>query len=211
MSIISEAFEVLTVKRTELIGKTKTLVSVFFATEDRDPADTSGVTAEEVAEPAEWWQAYGFVSNPPEGVEALVMHVGQTVAAFASRYVAGGSIFGKLNKGDVAVYSIGKAMLRVNADGSIALMRIAKSGQPIMLQLTADDKVQVLGPNGSALQMATDGVTLNAGNAPLTLSSNVGVQIVAPALLNKVGLNSLHVAGAKPMIAGQNTAPNVLI
>lgn len=213
MSMFSELLETMSVKRSELIGKTKGVVSVFFSTDGNAPDDESGVDVDEVSEPADWWQHYGFASRPPEGTESLVLRAGATVAAFASRVLAGADIFGQLSVGDVALYSLGKNMIRLNADGSISAVKLTKKDKHFIVTITKDDELMVVVPDGPWLNMSKDkGVTIHAGAQALTLSSDKSVQIVAPKLACVTGTTSLHAAAARPMTGPSAlAAPNVFV
>lgn len=200
-------FDVLAVKRTELVGELKSTIAAYFATSEQAPGDPYVATDDETA-PVDWWQHYGFVSRPPEGSEALLLRFGANVFAVASRALAAAGIFGQLSAGDVALFSMGKNAIRLNADGSVSLTKQTAGGQLLILTVGKDDSIKGYIPNGPWFEMsAAKGITFNAGQAPLTLASNVKVQIVAPQLVNAVGVNMLHIAAAKPIACPPGTVP----
>ena len=207
MSILSGIIDVARIKRTELMGDAKDVIAAFFETPEQDADE--GVSESE-SEPVNWWQQYGFVSRPPAGAESLFVRLGKQAFAIASRTLAAAGIFGQLNEGDVAIFSLGKNVLRMNADGSVMLLKLTKSDKHLVITVTKDDEIKVLVPDGPHFEMSKKQTVLHAGNARLTLASNVAVQVVAPQMLNEVGINKLHMGAVRPMVA-PNAAPNLMI
>lgn len=202
------------VKRTELAGKAKDLVSVIFAIPERDPEDTAPLpdTSGET-EPASWWQHYGFASRPPANAESLVIRAGATFAAIASRVVGG--LYGKLGVGDVAMWSTGGAILRLNADASVTLL-VPSGGKQWVVSLQPGPKggLRIISPRGMAVEMSdTNGISLNSADLPLTLAGKK-IQIVGQEVIINGGAVKLGMKGAVPLVGvGSLTpgAPNVFI
>lgn len=155
MSRFGDLLEILTVKRTDLIGKAATIVSVFFEAPEKDAEDESGVTAEEISEPAEWWQHYGFASRPPEGAESMVLRAGATVASIASRALAAADAYGKLGKGDSCLYSVGKNTIRLAASGAISML-VPSHGQQIVFRIDPKGSFKVLLANGFYMELSEE-------------------------------------------------------
>lgn len=204
MSDFGDLLEVLTVKRTELIGKLGTIVAAFAEAPEKDADDPSSVDAEEISEPSEWWQHYGFVSRPPKGAEYLNMRVGATIVAFASRALAAADAYGKMGEGDVGLYSVGKNTIRLAKSGAISML-VPSNGKQIAFRIDPNGSFKVMLGNGFFLELSeengfavsTPGKDINlAGKNAITTGSafinNSGVMVttrgaVAPLATGPIG------------------------
>lgn len=211
---LTALLDVWRVKRTELAGKAKQWVAAYLAFPSPDPDDPIESSDVET-EPAQWWQHYGFASRPPADAESLVVRAGATFAAIASRVSS--AVYGSLGVGDAAMFTAKGNVLRMNAsDGSVTLLvPDGKKQWVVSIKPGAKGGLRVVTPGAMAVEMSDEnGITLNAGNKPLTLASSQMVQIVAPQLVNQCGVVKLHAAAAKPLVgvaALAPGAPNVFI
>ena len=211
MSDFSGLVDVLKVARSELVGKAKNIVSVLLVSPVPQPDDDDAPTETE-SEPTEWWQHYGFASRPPVDADVMKFNLGRLVVGLASRALATAKVYGLLGDGDVALYSTGNQVLRLNDDGSVVLMKETSNGEHLVVSISKDDLIQVVHPDGAYFEMGgDDGIVMKHNTKKVTIASGVMVQIVAPSLVCAVGANKLHVGAVKPMVATQNTAPNVWI
>jgi len=204
----SDLFDIHPIKRTELVGDAKSTIAVFFEALTRAPGDPLGGDQDSESAPADWWQHYGFLSRPPVGAEGIFMRLGANVVTIASRALAAAGIFGQMSVGDVAIYSVGKNVLRLNADGSVSLMRLTKSGKHVIAIMTKDDKVQVLIPPATVFEMTPQGITLKGDT--ITIAGSKSVQIIGPQLNCAVGVNKLHIGASLPLVP-TSAAPNVFV
>lgn len=199
MTEFASMFDVLEIVRTTMIGTARNVVGFVV----RSPAplpDDEGAPAETESEDVEAWTPYGFVSKPPPGAEAFVLRLGRFVVSIASRVVETASVYGLLNDGDVGLYSVGKQVLRLNKDGSTTFLKTTASGEHLVITITKDDEIKVIQPGGAYIEATKTGLILRHDTAPVTISSGVLVQIVAPALCQEVGANKLHVGAGTPLI-----------
>lgn len=212
MSFGAEMFDVLKLARTAVAGVAKNVLTVVLRSPTADP-DDQGAPPETEGEEHEWWQHYGFVSKLPKNADAEVfrLKLGTWAIALASRVVSTIGVYGQLSDGDVGLYSTGKQVLRLNADGSVSLIKLCKSGQHLVVTITKDDAIQLIHPDGPRVHIDGKQMTLTHPTAPVTITSGVAVQIVAPTLALGVGVVKTHVGATKPMVAGANAAPNVFI
>lgn len=212
MSIGAEMFDVLRLARNTAAGVAKDVLAVVLRSPVADP-DDEGAPPETEGEEHEWWQHYGFVSKLPKNADAEVfrLKLGTWAIALASRVVSTIGVYGQLSDGDVGLYSTGKQVLRLNADGSVSLVKLTKSGQHLVVTITKDDEIKVVHPDGPYFEMSKSTLTMIHPTAPVTIHSGVAVQIIAPTLVQEVGVVKLHAGASKPMVASTNTAPNVFI
>lgn len=198
------------VKRTELAGKAKQWVAAYFAFPDPDPADPVEVSGDET-EPAQWWQHYGFASRPPADAESLVIRAGATFAAIASRVSA--AVYGSLGVGDCAMFTVKGNVLRFNASDASVTLLVPDGSKQWVVNLKPGSKggLRVVSPQGMTVELSdTNGITLNAGDKPLTLAGK-SVQIVAPEATFAAGVIKLGVAAVKPLNTTSGLVPNVFV
>jgi phage gp45-like len=208
MSAFGSLLEVLTVKRTELIGKLGTIVSVFAETPEKDPDDPSGVVADEISEPSEWWQHYGFVSRPPDGAEYLTLRVGATIVAFASRALAFADAYGKLGKGDVGLYSVGKNTLRLAAGGSISMLVPDARGKQIVFRIDPQGSFKVMLGNGFFLELSEEnGFAVSTPDKNVNLAGK-DIIVTGNSLINNSGVLQTTRTAGLPLATGPITKPN---
>ena len=215
---IASIFDVLRVKRTELIGDAKSVISAFFKTPDADSTDPIQLKpGEDETAPVDWWQHYGFVSRPPKDAEALLARFGANIFAVASRLLAAASVYGKLSEGDVALFSIGGNTIRLNADGAVSILVKSESGNMSVIRLSpgsGEEKganLKVLVDPGLVFEMSKEnGIVMNAGDKDVTIAGKA-VNITAMQLNNNVGLNKLHMGAVSPLITPTAAAPNVFM
>jgi len=209
MSSFAEMYDVLLVARSVFIGKAKDVVAVLLRSPETLP-DDEGAPTETETEEVEWWQHYGFISRPPVDAEVLKLNLGRFVVGIASRVLATAGVYGQLKDGDVGLYSVGKQVLRLNADGSVSLLKLTKAGKHLVVTITKTDEIKLLHPDGAYVEISKAGIVLKHDTAPVTISSGVKVQIIAPQLVNMVGVNMLHVGASTPLVP-TSAAPNVFI
>lgn len=166
--------DVFKVKRTELIGNAKAIVSAVLSAPERDAGDDTVLpdNADEL-EPAEWWQHYGFASRPPKDTESLVVRAGATIAAIASRALAAVKVFGQLNDGDVAIYSVAGNVIRLNASGSISVLVPTANGKQLIVQLSPKGagSIKAMTGNGFSFELSDEnGLAVNVGSKPITFA-----------------------------------------
>lgn len=207
MSNYSDLFDVLKISRTVLVGKGKNIVALMARSPEPQPGD-EGAPSETEGEEVESWQHYGFVSKPPKDADMFILRLGRFVASIATRAVDHAKTYGLLSDGDVGLYSVGKQLLRLNADGSSSFLKETKNGEHLLIQISADDEIKIVHPAGAYVEISKDRMVFKHDTAPITIASGVKVQIVAPQLINLVGSNSLSVAAVKPL-EPSSTAPNV--
>lgn len=209
MSIWSSIADILPIKRTELFGDAKDTVVAFFSLPDREDEDTNIPESQDESAAVDWWQHYGFVSRPPEGTEGLILRMGQQAFAIASRMVSAAGILGQLSAGDVAVFSVGKNLIKLGSDGSIAAMRETSAGKKMICIMTKDDAIKFVIPDGPVFEMsAKNGIVMNAGNKNVTLAGKQVTLNGTQVILNS-GCTKLHAAAVTPLISGVITIPNV--
>jgi hypothetical protein len=206
-------FEILTVKRTDLEGDDKSTIVAYLeqlAAAAGDPLDPQDC---DESSPVDWWQHYGFISRPPVGAEAFIARVGANAIALASRAIAALGVFGKMSDGDVALYSIGGNVIRLNANGSVSVLVKTANGKQWVARIDpkGGGSLKVLNGSGMAIEFSDEqGFVLNAGSKDITLACGTFQVLAGQANMN-VGSIKLHAAAAKPMVAGANTAPSVFI
>lgn len=211
--LIRDIFDILTVKRTELLGDAKSTLGVFFkGTKEEDPNDPIELDVDETA-PADLWQHYGFISRPPAGSQGLVARVGANMFTLASRALAAVKVFGQLGEGDVAMYAEGGNVLRLNKSGTVTLLVPTESGKQMVVHFSnkKNGSIKAVVPPGLAIEVSEEnGISLNAGNKDVTIAGKQ-VQIIAATLVNEVGSNKLWAGAVGPLLAGATSqaAPGV--
>jgi len=201
--------DVLTIKRTELVGVASAIVQAVFSSPERGPDDPMPTGGSDESEPAEWWQAYGLTSRPPMGSQALVGRFGATIAAFASRAKDAIAVFGKMAVGDVALYTIAGNVLRLNADRSVSLLVPCDNGKQTIVQVhPKDSAVRILTAGGLTFEMSDkNGIAMNAGAKDVTIAGK-NIQFIGTAMNCNVVTNKLNATAGAPLVSGPITKPN---
>lgn len=216
MGDLSGIVDIYTVKRTELVGDNKNIVSIVFDSTDRasdDPVDTNSTELE----PAEQWQQYGFISRPPKGSQAAAIRDGSTFFAFASRAIVAAKVFGQLVEGDVALFATLGNMIKLGADGSIVFRVPTDGDQDIILAISGKDggSLKFIIPGGPAIEWSKkNGITHNAGDKNLTNATTQKIQNIGAMMVDEVGVHKLHMGATIPLVgiaALAPGAPNVFI
>jgi len=192
--------DVLPIARTTLRGDDDSTVLAYLESPAHDPQDPVARPADD-AENAEvdWWQHYGFASRPPSGAEALVIRAGQQVFGLASRALAALGVFGKLKEGDVALYSMGGNLIRLNANGSISVLVPQKNGKQMVVRLDPEGTIKGLVAPSYAFEFGKDGCVINAADKDVTISGKI-VTISAQAFINNSPVIKLNAAAALPLL-----------
>lgn len=198
---LSSIFDVVPIKRTDLVGDTLSTIVAFLRGPSRAPDDPmSAEPDEDESTEIDWWQHYGIMSRPPDGSEALIARVGAQSFAIASRFL-GATGFGKLNAGDVALYSVGKCAIRLNANGSISVIAPDLRGKQMIMRFDPKGEITMMLGNGFIAQLSeANGFVVNVPNKDITLAGR-NVNIVAQALINAAPVFKANAAGAKPLAA----------
>lgn len=143
---------------------------------------------------ADVWGAYGLSyrpASPKDGAvcQAVCYTAGGKRHVIATRDTRGGEIHGALNDGDMCMWSVGKNMLRCNADGAIAM---------IQRGLTDDARLDArvgIEPDGTIVLSNEFGqAELGANGFVVTLASGEQFQI-GPGVFN-VGAPTISLKGA---------------
>jgi len=206
---IADIFDILTVKRTELLGDAKSVFGVFFnATGEEDPNDPIKLSDDETV-PSDMWQNYGFISRPPAGAQALIARVGANIFTLASRALAAIKVFGQLAEGDVAMYSEGGNVIRLNKKGDATILIPTESGKQLVVHFSnkGNGSIKAIVPPGIAIEVSEDnGILLNAGEKDVTIAGKQ-VQIVAQMFVNESGSVKLHKGAVAPFPGGSTSKP----
>jgi hypothetical protein len=209
-------FDIRKVKRTDLLGNAKNIIATFFEEPKRNPKDPwVDQTPIDESEPADSWQDYGFISRLPAGAEALVYRFGQSLYTIASRALAAATVFGKMKEGDVAIYSIGGNVIRVNADGSVTILAPDGKNNMVFSMSPKRHAITLMTAGGRGIIISDDdGITIHGGDKEVTTYSQKAIQNIAPEMNDMVGTHSLHVGAKRPLNAATvaaGGAPNVNI
>lgn len=207
-SSLSGLFQILDVKRSELVGKAKDIVVAYFDEPDRDPADDVPVTNDET-EPAEWWTPYGLYGRPPDGSTSFVVRAGATFAALASRVVGIGDVVGKLAAGDVALWSVGRNVLRLNASGSVSLLVRTENGKQVVVNVSpkGSGEIKVVTGAGMSFELSeANGLAVNVGQKDVTFACR-NFQVVGQSANLNVASTRLHMAASTPFAGGGTMPP----
>jgi len=201
--------DILPVKRSDLIGDNQSTIGVFLSEPERSPDDPIKPDSDESA-PIDWWQHYGFLSRPPANAEVLALRVGAQVFGIASRALASVAAFGKMGEGDVALYSIGGNLIRLQANGAINVLVPTKNGKQLVVRLDPKgaDEIKIVNGAGMAIEFSEEnGLVVNAGQKDVTFACRNFQVIGAATNLNTASVK-LGVSGAKPLV-GTAASPQV--
>jgi len=169
---------------------------------------------------ADVWGAYGLSyrpASPKAGAvcQAITYTAGGKRHVIATRDTRGGDIHGALNDGDVCLWSVGKCMVRCNADGAIAM---------IQRGLTDDARLDArvgIEPDGTII-LSNEWLQIEAGKNGFVVTLATGEQLqlgaqffqaVAAQGFMRTGVVGLGPAPSKPLTTGSGAAvpiPNIL-
>jgi phage gp45-like len=204
-------FSWLRVKRTEMIGKDSNIVSVFSQTPPRDPQDDAQLPdVNDETEPAEWGEHYGFATRPPADCEHFAIRAGASIVSIASRMLSALAKAGKLSEGDVAIYSIGGNVIRLNANGSISCLVPTSDGKQMVIRLDPKGKGSLKWMNSAGMCIEAseeNGIALNAGDKDITLAGK-NIQINGMALNNNCPVFKSTITATTPFTGGPLMKPN---
>lgn len=209
-------FDILTIKRTELLGDAKTIVKAIFQAPARAPGDDEPIEGsdDETLE-ADLWQHYGFVSRPPKNAQALYAQLGANIVAIATRVITAAKVFGSLGEGDVAVFSIAGNVIRLNANGSISVLVPTANGKQFVARIDPKGAGSLKMANGAGMAIEfseENGVVINVGDKDVTIACG-NFQVVGKST-NLYTASTRTWAGAKAPFAGGTTmlpAPGLMV
>lgn len=218
---ISGLFDVARLKRTELVGNIKSSILAFFSAPEQD--EGSGIELPPDCNESfgvDWWQHYGFASRPPEDSESLLVRVGAEAYAIASRAISAAKAYGQLSEGDVALYSMGGALLKLAKNGAVTLLVPTKDKKQTVIHVSSEDgSIKGIVPPGLTFEISPkNGICLNAGDKNITLAGKT-IQFVGTSCNINTGNVKLGVNGARPLgwTVGSSTAavtvpvPNIFV
>ena len=208
--------EVLPISRSDTEGDDGGTVVAYANLAADDPDDPIQLAPDEKESTGlNWWQHYGFLSRPPAGSEALVMRIGAQAFAIASRALAASGMFGKMSDGDVAMFSVGGNVIRVNANRSISVLVPTDNGKQMVARFDPKKggSFKMLTGDGLAMEFSKEnGFVVNAGTANITFATQGTFQVNAQGgLLNNSPTFKSWMGATKPMVAANNTAASVFI
>lgn len=153
-------------------------------------------------EDAEIWSHYGLSYRPadPSGdksTQALTLEVAGRPVIFATRDVRGADIHGDLNAGDVAVWSIGKNAVRLNASGSISMFKQGESVDSAVA--IGDDGAITLLNEWGVVQLGKDGFSVTLASGQMLSLGPDGFNVSAPKCALQCGAIALGVGAAVPL------------
>jgi hypothetical protein len=205
-------FDILPIKRTGLEGDSQNTIVAYLQQLGAASGDPIDLSDGDESAPIDWWQHYGFVSRPPVGAEAFVARVGANAIALASRALNALGVFGKMSDGDVALYSMGGNVIRLNANGSVSVLVKTANGKQWVARIDpkGGGSLKILNGAGMAIEFSEDqGFVLNAGQKDITLSCGTFQVLASQANMN-VGSIKLHAAATAPL-QPSSTAPGVFV
>lgn len=205
--------DILPVKRSDLLGDGKSTIGIFLAEPEHSPDDPISPTDSDESPPVDWWQHYGFLSRPPPGAEVFAIRAGAQVFGIASRALAAAGIFGKMSDGDVAIYSIGGNVIRLNANGSLSVLVPTKNGKQFVARIDPKGagELKVVNGAGMAIEFSEEnGLVVNVGQKDVTFACK-NFQVVGVATNLNTASTKTWAGASKPMVAGSNTAPGVFV
>lgn len=153
-------------------------------------------------EDAEIWSHYGVSYRPPDpsddkSTQALTLEVAGRPVIFATRDVRGADIHGDLNAGDVALWSIGKVCLRLNADGSISMF---KQGATVDSAVAiGDDGAITLLNEWGVVQLGSDGFSVTLASGQMLSLGPDGFNVSAPSAGLSVGSFAFGAGASTPL------------
>lgn len=153
-------------------------------------------------EDAEIWSHYGLSYRPADpggdkSTQALTLEVAGRPVIFATRDVRGADIHGDLNAGDVAVWSIGKNAVRLNASGSISMFKQGESVDSAVA--IGDDGAITLLNEWGVVQLGKDGFSVTLASGQMLSLGPDGFNVSAPKCALQCGAIALGVGAAVPL------------
>lgn len=151
---------------------------------------------------ADIWSDYGFAYRPaaPDAkgaTQVVADFVAGRWSVIASRDTRGADIYGALNEGDVAVWSIGKNAVRLNADGSISLF---KQGATVDSAVAiGDDGAITLLNEWGVVQLGSDGFSVTLASGQMLSLGPDGFNVSAPSAGLSVGAFSFGAGASTPL------------
>lgn len=209
MTTLAGLVDIYTVKRTELIGDDKSVVSVISDSSEQasdDPVD-AGTTE---GEPSEWWQHYGFASRPPKAAQFAAIRLGDSLVAFASRVLEAAKVFGQLGDGDVAIYSIGGNTIRLAASGAVTLMMKGPAGKSIFARLSPKNggEFHFANENNDTVHLTkADGLAINVNDKDVTIRCK-NFQVMGQQANLYVGVLKTSATAGVPFAGGPAMPPS---
>lgn len=158
---------------------------------------------------AEMWGHYGLAYRPaaPSGddrCQAMAVLVSGKRVVTSTRDLRGASCHGALNAGDVALWSVGKNTLRLNADGSCSLLKqgdTADSG----ISIEKDGAIRLFNQWGS-ISLDSDGLTIVLASGEALQLGGGAFQALATQGFIRAGVVGLGPAPSKPLCTGSGPA-----
>ena len=206
---IAGLFDVAALKRTELVGDLKASIVAFFkAATKKDDFDVDLPADCDESFAVDWWQHYGLASRPPAESESLLARVGSEVYAIASRTLAVAKAYGQLSEGDVALYSIGKNLIKLAKDGALTVLVPAPKNKQTVIHISPKDgSIKGIVPPGLTFEISPkNGICLNAGDKNITLAGK-SIQFIGSSCNINTGSVKLGLTGARPLSAASIVAP----
>ena len=207
---LQSLFSILPIKRTDVVGDDKSTIVAFQEQPPSTPGDPIDLGADaDESTPIDWWQHYGFLSRPPDGAESLVVWIGSQAFSLASRALAAAGVWGKMTAGDVALYSVGKNAIRLNATGSISML-VPSNGKQIVVSIQPKGAIQFMLANGFYIELSEEqGFVVSTPGKDITLSG-LNVNVNAMALNNNSAVLKTTIAASQPLVA-TSVAPGVFV
>ena len=151
---------------------------------------------------ADIWSAYGFAYRPaaPDdkgATQVVADFVAGRWSVIASRDTRGADIYGALNEGDVAVWSIGKNAFRANASGSISMFKQGTSVDSAVA--IGDDGAITLLNEWGVVQLGKDGFSVTLASGQMLSLGPDGFNVSAPKCALQCGAIALGVGAAVPL------------
>lgn len=158
------------------------------------------------------WSHYGLAYRPPapdgaDVCQALCQTIGGKRSVTATRDLRAADVHGALNEGDVALWSVGKNMLRLNANGGVSLLLRGDTDASIGIE---PDGAILFANRWGSMSLDGDGFkVVTADGGALVLNSKV-FQALAQLGDLEVGALKTHAAASAPLTP-TSAAPNVLV
>lgn len=153
---------------------------------------------------ADIWSAYGFAYRPaaPDAkgaTQVVADFVAGRWSVIASRDTRGADVFGALNEGDVAVWSIGKNAVRLNADGSISLFKQGESADSAVA-IGKDGVISLMNEWGM-IQLGPDGFSVILASGQGFSLGPEGMNVIGPTCAIQCGAIFLGVGASVPLVS----------
>ena len=198
---LASLFDIAKLKRTELLGDLKASISAYFEAPEQIPGSDIELPPDcNESFGVDWWQHYGFASRPVAGSESLIVKIGSEAYAIASRTLAAVKAYGQLGEGDVALYSVGKNLLKLAKEGSMTILVPAPGDKQIVIHISSKDgSIKGIVPPGLTFEISPkNGICFNAGDKDITLAGK-NIQFIGSACNINTGSVKLGLTGARPL------------